>query len=213
MEGSNFSFLTERWPLLADLGEAGERNLHPDPNTTLFKLRLFGERMARIIYAEEKPVTMEPHNQNDRLRVLGREADLPREVIGMFHSLRQKGNDAVHEGIGTTQEAKSLLQIAYKLAVWFMQTYGDWDFQPEPYQEPQPRPEPEEIRREIEEKYRKEQAQREQELEQKLAAELERMRLNTLSHEEMLNRRAQARRAADRLDLTEEETRRISTNS
>ncbi|MFD1409459.1 type I restriction-modification system endonuclease [Kroppenstedtia eburnea] len=209
LEWSNFSFLTERWPLLADLGEAGERNLHPDPNTTLFKLRLFGEKMARIIYAEEKPAAVEPHNQNERLRVLGREADLPREVISMFHSLRQKGNDAVHEGIGTIQEAKSLLKIAHKLSVWFMQTYGDWDFRPEPYREPEPRPEPEAIRREIEEKYRKEQEQRERELEQKLAAELERMRLSTLSHGEMLNRRAQARRAADRLDLTEEETRRI----
>ena len=209
LDWSNFSFLTKRWPLLAELGEAGERNLHPDPNTTLFKLRLFGEKMARIIYAEEKPIAVEPHNQNERLRVLRREADLPGEVIGMFHSLCQKGNDAVHEGAGTIQEAKSLLKIAYKLGVWFMQTYGDWDFRPEPYREPEPRLEPEEIRREIEEKYRREQEQRERELEQKLAAELERMRLTTLSHKEMLNRRAQARRAADRLDLTEEETRRI----
>ena len=39
------------------------------------------------------------------------------------------------------------------------------------------------------------------------------MRLSTLSHGEMLNRRAQARRAADRLDLTEEEPGASSTNS
>ena len=165
--------------------------------------------MARIIYAEEKPIAVEPAEPERTVRVLRREADLPGEVIGMFHSLRQKGNDAVHEGAGTIQEAKSLLKIAYKLGVWFMQTYGDWDFRPEPYREPEPRLEPEEIRREIEEKYRRKQEQRERELEQKLAAELERMRLTTLSHKEMLNRRAQARRAANRLDLTEEETRRI----
>lgn len=206
---SNFLFLKERWPLLADLGEAGERNLHPDPNTTLFKLRLFGEKMAQIIYVEEKPVSSEPHTQHERLQVLKREADLPQEVISMFHALRQKGNDAVHEGIGTVQEANSLLGIAHKLGVWFMQTYGDWDFQPVPYQKPEPRPEPETIRREIEEKYKKEQAKREKELEEKLTAELERMRHHTLSHQDILNRRKQARRAANRLDLTEEETRRI----
>ncbi|MFD2759633.1 hypothetical protein [Lentibacillus juripiscarius] len=47
MGDSNFSFLQKHWPLLANLGETDERNVHQDPNTTLIKLRLFGETMTK----------------------------------------------------------------------------------------------------------------------------------------------------------------------
>ncbi|SMO44897.1 type I restriction-modification system endonuclease [Melghirimyces algeriensis] len=204
MGESNFQFL-QQWPLLTKLGEAAERNLHPDPNTTLFKLRLFGETMAKIIYEEEKLGPPQPHTQVERLRALRREGDLPQEVMGMFHSLRKKGNPAVHDATGTYQEARTVLEVAYKLAVWFMQTYGDWTFEPQRFQEPAPIPEPEEIRRKLEAKYQQEQ----EKLEQKFERELERIRNESHTRNYILERRKQARAAANRVKLSEEETRRI----
>jgi type I restriction enzyme, R subunit len=89
------------------LGKRAEENLHPDPNGTLVKLRMFGESMARIIYAEEKLEKPEPSDQYERLKSLRYRGELPQEVIGMFHSLRKKGNEAVHDFVGTFEEARA----------------------------------------------------------------------------------------------------------
>lgn len=40
----------------------------------------------------------------------------------MFETIRYKGNHAVHQaGYGETEEAKALLRISFRLAVWFME--------------------------------------------------------------------------------------------
>ncbi|MFC4076168.1 type I restriction-modification system endonuclease [Salinithrix halophila] len=169
------------------------------------KLRMFGESMARIIYAEEKLEKPEPTEQFKRLKRLHLEGELPQEVLGMFQSLRKKGNKAVHDFVGTFEEARELLKIAYKLGVWFMQTYGDWKFEPVGYQEPEPVPEPDEVRRELEAKFQREKEQ----LERKYERELERTREKNRTRQDILERRRKARSAVNSLDLTEEETRRI----
>jgi len=51
---SNFSFLSPPWSVLAELGELAERNLYIDPNTSLIKLRMFSEVMAKYLLAYEK---------------------------------------------------------------------------------------------------------------------------------------------------------------
>jgi type I restriction enzyme R subunit len=45
---SNFVFLEEKWPVLANLGETAEKNPHHDPNTSLIKLRMYGEMMVTL---------------------------------------------------------------------------------------------------------------------------------------------------------------------
>jgi type I restriction enzyme R subunit len=45
----NFSFLADKWPLLAEMGDLAEKNLYHDPNTSLIKLRMFGETIAIVI--------------------------------------------------------------------------------------------------------------------------------------------------------------------
>lgn len=47
-------FLQERWEILSNLGEMAERNLFVDPNTTLIKLRMFGETLTKYICAMEE---------------------------------------------------------------------------------------------------------------------------------------------------------------
>ena len=45
----NFRFLSSEYPILANLGILAERYIHDDPNTSLFKMRLLGEKMVETI--------------------------------------------------------------------------------------------------------------------------------------------------------------------
>jgi len=70
------------------------------------------------------------------LKLLEREELLTGEILDIFHSLRKNGNRAVHESYESVEDAKTLLSLAYKVAVWFMQLYGEWDFDPPKFQLP-----------------------------------------------------------------------------
>jgi len=201
MVASNFSFLSSHWPILASLGELAERNLHHDPNTTLLKLRLFGETIAKYILASENMQEPEDQNQNTRLRLLKQEGVLDDEVLSIFHALRKIGNLAAHEGYESKEEAATLLSLAYKLGVWFMQTYGDWSYEPEEFKLPADTNIAQHDLREITQAY-------ETKLE-KLQEELEVLRKQTVSQEEVRERRKQARKATSQLNLSEAETRKI----
>lgn len=52
MTFSNFSFLESEFPILFNIGQASEFNLHQDPVTSLFKLRQFGERLTEFLFEE-----------------------------------------------------------------------------------------------------------------------------------------------------------------
>ncbi|PEQ90730.1 type I restriction-modification system endonuclease [Bacillus sp. AFS006103] len=134
---SNFSFFQGKWDVLANLGETAEKNVYYDPHTTLMKLRLFAETLTKFVLAAENIKELYGTSQVDRLNTLRREGLLEPELIDIFETLRRKGNLAMHEaGYGKTEEAKAMLQLAFRMSVWFMEVYGDWDFQALDYKEP-----------------------------------------------------------------------------
>jgi type I restriction enzyme R subunit len=49
---SNFEFLKEELPILANLAISAEHYLHSDPPISLFKLRVFVEKFVDWIYNE-----------------------------------------------------------------------------------------------------------------------------------------------------------------
>ncbi|VVM32902.1 type I restriction-modification system endonuclease [Terribacillus sp. AE2B 122] len=135
---SNFSFLKEKWEVLADLGASAEFNVYRDPHTTVMKLRLFAETLAKLVVASENIQEPFKTNQIDRLQLLRREGVLESELYDMFDMIRRKGNKAVHEaGYQDTEESNVLLKLSFRLATWFMEVYGDWGFVAPEYQEPQ----------------------------------------------------------------------------
>lgn len=138
MSNSNFTFLSNHWNILSNLAEMAERNVYIDPNTSLIKLRMFGETITRYICAFEELQYPERATQDDRLRLLKQEDLLTQELLDILHAIRMIGNKANHaEGIyGTPEEAKALLNMAFRLSVWFMQVYGEWDFVAPEYIEP-----------------------------------------------------------------------------
>ncbi len=126
---SNFEFLNRYWPALAQIGETAENYLYSDPNACIFKIGLFAERLVQEILAFEHIAEPEADNTHaNRIRLLKRAGLLPREIDNTLYLLRKTRNSAVHAGADSVDEAKMLLSMTYNLAVWFMETYGDWGY-------------------------------------------------------------------------------------
>ncbi len=126
---SNFEFLNRYWPVLAQLGANAENYLYSDPNACLYKLGMFAERLIQEILIFEhmdEPKTDNTHA--NRIRLLKRAGLLPHEIDNTLYILRKTRNLAVHTGTDSVDEAKTLLSMTYNLAVWFMETYGDWGY-------------------------------------------------------------------------------------
>ncbi|MFD0620354.1 type I restriction-modification system endonuclease [Paenibacillus sp. GCM10027629] len=202
----NFEFLHNRWEILSNLGEMAERNLFVDPNTSLIKLRMFGETMTKFICAMEEMVETKELTQVDRLSQLKRDDLITDEIEDYLHTLRKIGNKAVHESdYGSTKEAQALTHLAFRLSVWFMQVYGDWDFQAPDYIEPvqQETASNEEQLAQLAESY---EAKMER-LQQELAAL--RQQQATVTNEDKKKRHLKSKQAGSAFALTEAETRLI----
>lgn len=126
---SNFEFLKNYWPALAQIGETAEHYLYSDPNSCMYKLGMFGERLVHEIFAFEKLAEPSYDNtQANRIRILKRERLIPKKIDDILFALRKTRNDAVHKYVDSVDDARTLLSLTYNLAVWFMEVYGDWNF-------------------------------------------------------------------------------------
>ena len=131
---SNFEFLNKYWPALAQIADTAEKYLYSDPNACMYKLGMFSERLVQeIMVFEGIPDPVTDNTQSKRIRLLKRAGLLPYDIDNTLYALRKNRNDAVHAGADSLDDAKMLLSMAYNLAVWFMQTYGDWSFNPESF--------------------------------------------------------------------------------
>lgn len=126
---SNFDFLNQYWPALAQIGAAAESYLYSDPNACVYKIGMFAERLVNEIMVFEH-ISAPPvdNTHSNRIRLLKRAGLLPRDIDNTLYLLRKTRNTAVHTGADSVDDAKTLLSLMYNLAVWFMETYGDWGF-------------------------------------------------------------------------------------
>ncbi|CAM4203131.1 type I restriction-modification system endonuclease [Vibrio neonatus] len=117
MSKSNFEFLRGVNDFLFTVARAAENNYPDDPNTTLVKLRQFGEATAKHL---AKLLDIDtPENQHDLLRELGKIPFVDDGILNVFHKLRKIGNQAVHEYHDDLQDAEMCLRLAFRLAVWY----------------------------------------------------------------------------------------------
>ncbi|WP_422800963.1 type I restriction-modification system endonuclease [Sphingobacterium sp. Mn56C] len=124
MAKSNFQFFEEEYALLCNLAQAAEYNLYQDPATSLFKLRQYGEYMAKQIFETYGMELPEDTKFQNLVYTLRNQGILPSNVVDHFTILRKQGNDAVHDYIGTTEDATSSLFSAFKLGKWFYESYS-----------------------------------------------------------------------------------------
>jgi type I restriction enzyme R subunit len=126
--GSSFAFLAHHGPLYLRLAVVAERALALDPNLTLVKLRQLSEAFARHAAARAGLIADKrdsSENQIDLLRVLEQRGIVKDHVAEIFHALRRVGNRAVHDFVGSRDDALDALRLAHKLSIWFHRTFGD----------------------------------------------------------------------------------------
>lgn len=127
---SNFDFLDKEFPVLAQFGKKAEAYLYSDSNSCLMKLGMIGETIVNLMFAYDRIALPTENTAVNRITVLSREGLLTRDLVDVLHALRKARNKAVHENYASVDEGKVLLQMAHGLCEWFMQTYGNWDYQP-----------------------------------------------------------------------------------
>lgn len=122
---SNFSFLAEHSPLMADLGATAERLFPYDPASSVLKLRLLTEALTQEM-ANRIGIQLQQPTQAELFRAVDSRLALDPQVRQMFHLLRQQGNAAAHRidhEIGFREGLESL-KMARELAVWFHRSFG-----------------------------------------------------------------------------------------
>ena len=137
MSMGNFTFLEARWSDLARLGSLSEKYVYSDPNTSVIKQGMLAEVMVKYMLAYDGIKEPEYDNTHaSRIRLLKKNDLLPREIDNTLYILRKDRNDAAHSGADEGEKAISNLPLLYELCVWYMQTYGDYDYAPAGYIQP-----------------------------------------------------------------------------
>lgn len=134
---SNFEFLNSHFPVLANFGELAEKYYCSDVNSCLLKLGMIGETIVNLIFTYDRLELPYDNTAVARIDTLLREGLITRDLSDILHALRKSRNKAIHENYASVEESKTLLQMAYSLCEWFMQTYGDWNYQNKPFVMPQ----------------------------------------------------------------------------
>lgn len=120
----NFGFLKRLDPSLVALGAQAELLFPIDAPAALMRLRLLGERLARELAAHAGLSIPEGERQLDLVNDLRNRGLLHPDVANVFHGLRKSGNQAVHEGAGSTGEALHQLKMCRRLGVAVLTTLG-----------------------------------------------------------------------------------------
>ncbi|MCI9082494.1 MAG: type I restriction-modification system endonuclease [Lachnospiraceae bacterium] len=134
---SNFTFLETRWCDLARLGSLSEKYVYSDPNTSMIKQGMLAEVMVKYMLAYDG--IKEPNYDNthaNRIRLLKKNELLPHEIDNTLYILRIDRNNAAHNGADESEKALNNLPLLYELCVWYMQTYGDYEYNPVGYVQP-----------------------------------------------------------------------------
>ena len=194
---SNFAFLREKFPVLANFGGLAEQYCYTDANSCLIKLGMIGETIVNLIFTYDHIDAPCDDNAAEKINMLYRMELIDKDLCDILHSLRKNRNKAAHENYSSTSTAKILLGMAYSLCEWFMQTYGDWTYEHHDYIPPSVQTNQETAApKKQEEKKQEETLVKEAEAK---AKETPRIPLET--------RKNQSRKAARQRPKTEEETR------
>ena len=197
---SNFDFLKNEYPELAKLGALAEELIDTDAASTVAKLRLITEYIAKDIYYKY----FKANPQISQFEVLKElEPYIDTKYMDIFHIIRKIGNSAVHENISSNEKAHQLLKFTYALCVWHYITNCEGDSSLiKPYEKPV-------SRKLLLEKELEEARKRSAELEAELKIKEEALsKMTASSTEELTNKQEETRKTVDRLgDLTEAQTR------
>lgn len=137
---TNFEFMKDRWPELAELASFAETYAYTDPASSLVKIRIFSERLVDVLYYElglRKPYQARTFREYLDGRDFRRA--IPSQIIDFLHFVRKEGNKGAHEAqsSNTSDSCLQMLENTHKLALWFYRTITKQPASSEPYRRPE----------------------------------------------------------------------------
>lgn len=137
ISSSNFAHLQACDEQLVRLGALAEKYLEDDPNTSLIKMRQFGELLAKHVATQMGLYqTEKEESQYELLRRLRDESVLTQELYQLFGEIRRAGNAASHDYRGDQRTALNILKMGWQLGLWFQRAFLKEDFQAGVFVEP-----------------------------------------------------------------------------
>jgi len=133
---TNFTFMQEEYPFLANIGASAEYYVYSDPPTSLTKSRIFGEKVTNLLLNTFNVIYDEQASFNERLRIVKYNGIVPYSMVDLLHNIKNKGNLATHENQGTKEEALTVLQSCFTVAKWFWGVYSKNNIEKIQYNEP-----------------------------------------------------------------------------
>lgn len=138
IKSPNFEFIQEFDPFLFKLAISAEKHCLTDPVAALVKLRILGENITKNIASHFKVYFDQRTSQHDLLRELKYQNILPQKLEFLFHTVKNSGNKAAHEGKGEVREALQSLRYAHIMSVYFYRMLANKTFRAAPFQPPSP---------------------------------------------------------------------------
>lgn len=125
---SNFAFLKSHFPVLANFGILPEKYCYSDSNSCIMKLGMIGETIVNLMLTYDKIKIPPDCNAVTKIKILSLQGLLTPDLSDILHALRKARNKAAHTNYENIKEGQTLLEMAYSLCEWFMQTYGDLQY-------------------------------------------------------------------------------------
>lgn len=125
---SNFAFLKSHFPVLANFGILAEKYCYSDSNSCIMKLGMIGETIVNLMLTYDKIKIPTECNAVTKIKILSLQGLLTPDLSDILHALRKARNKAAHTNYENIKEGQTLLEMAYSLCEWFMQTYGDLQY-------------------------------------------------------------------------------------
>lgn len=125
---SNLAFLKSHFPVLANFGILAEKYCYSDSNSCIMKLGMIGETIVNLMLTYDKIKIPTDCNAVTKIKILSLQGLLTPDLSDILHALRKARNKAAHTNYENIKEGQTLLEMAYSLCEWFMQTYGDLQY-------------------------------------------------------------------------------------
>lgn len=119
----NFIFLKQEFPDLYGIATKAELSVYTDSNNTLNKSRIFAEYIVDYI-SNSKKINIINIPLIDKIKNLKDGTIISENVSGVMHELRIKGNNSVHKGLDSLDDAKNSLKSIFALGIWFFKSYA-----------------------------------------------------------------------------------------
>jgi len=133
---TNFRFLAEEWPDIAQEAMQAERYAMAAPIASAVHGRRALERTVRWLYANDSELVL-PYN--DQLSALMDTAEfrelIPPAILTDLHYIRKTGNGAAHDKRVVDTQSVAVVKLLYRFQKWFGRTYSVGDLEVPPFNE------------------------------------------------------------------------------